>query len=67
MGIPIPSHLTPTEADACDAFSQAVWGQPLFDRQPSHNGRHGWSCDFCSVVLRRERKQPARQPWELAA
>lgn len=67
MGIPQPARLTATEADACDNFSQAIWGKPLFDRQPSHNGRHGWSCDFCSVELSRERKIPAPQPWELAA
>lgn len=66
MGIPVPAGLTPDEIDACDRFSLKVWGKPLFDREPSHNGRHGHGCEFCAPVLAELEKpaQPVRQPWE---
>lgn len=70
MGIPVPSGLTPEETDACDRFSLLVWGTLLFDRQPSHNGRHGYECEFCSPVLEQQRLDaerrlvPVRQPWQ---
>ena len=68
MGIPVPSKLTPAETDACDRFSQAIWGKPLFDREPSHNGRHGLGCEYClPVLVAQERVEPAPQPWELRA
>lgn len=67
MGIPVPQGLTDEEIDACDRFSQAIWGKPLFDRQPSHNGRHGLLCEPCrleSVKQREKRTRPApAQPW----
>lgn len=66
MGIPIPQGLTPEQIAACDSFSQAVWGKPLFDREPSHSGRHGWDCEFCWEALKKSRPKPSpAQPWEL--
>jgi hypothetical protein len=71
MGIPVPSRMTPEEIDAADRFSLLVWGKVLFDREPSHNGRHGYTCEFCVSALEEqrvaaeERLQPVRQPWEL--
>ena len=67
MGIPVPSQLTPDQVDACDRFSLIVFGSLLFDRAPSHNGRHGYGCEFClPVLVELERAaRPVRQPWEL--
>lgn len=71
MGIPVPSRLTPAEVDACDRFSVLVWGKLLFDREPSHNGRHGYACEHCWEYLKafedalEARKSPP-QPWEHA-
>jgi hypothetical protein len=69
MGIPVPSRLTPDEIDACERFSLAVWGVLLFDREPSHNGRHGHTCPACSLVLadceaEADRLHGIRQPWD---
>lgn len=66
MGIPVPAQLTPEQVDACDRFSVLVWGKLLFDREPSHNGRHGLLCEHCWPILAaNERQPPAPQPWEL--
>lgn len=72
MGIPVPERLTHDEITACERFSLAVWGQPLFEHEPSHNGRHGYACPGCLETLRsrdaeRERVHSIHQPWELAA
>lgn len=70
MGIPVPPRLTQTEIAACERFSLHVWGVGMFDHAPSHNGRHGHTCDLCSPVLTArdaERDRVIRQPWELAA
>lgn len=70
MGIPVPQRLTPEQADACERFSLAVWGVLLFDREPSHNGRHGYACPDCLPILAErdtelERVRSIAQPWEL--
>lgn len=66
MGIPVPAHLTPSQVDACERFSVIVWGRLLFDREPSHNGRHGYSCEYCLPLLaRNEPRTAAPQPWEM--
>jgi hypothetical protein len=66
MGIPVPAGLTPEEVDDCDRFSLLVFGTLLFDREPSHNGRHGYGCEFCHSVLAEleQAARPVRQPWE---
>lgn len=69
MGIPVPSGLAEEEIEACDRFSRAIWGKPLFDREPSHSGRHGWSCEMCWDELKKReaerarREQAKHQPW----
>lgn len=70
MGIPVPSRLTDEQIDACERFSLAVWGVLMFDREPSHNGRHGYACALCAPVLaerdaERDRVRHIAQPWEL--
>ena len=72
MGIPVPSRLTADEIDACERFSLAVWGVVMFDREPSHNGRHGYGCEFCLDHLRErdaelERVRAIPQPWDARA
>ena len=68
MGIPVPHGLTEEEIAAVDSFSMKVWGKPLFDRKPSHSGRHGWSCEFCAVELEKLRPKPApAQPWNVVS
>jgi hypothetical protein len=66
----VPSRLTPEQIDACERFSLAVWGVPMFDRETSHNGRHGFTCELCAPVLaeleaERERVRAIPQPWDL--
>jgi hypothetical protein len=72
VGVPVPSRLTREQIIACERFSLAVFGAPMFDREPSHNGRHGYGCEHCLPLLRErdaelERVHEIRQPWELAA
>jgi hypothetical protein len=67
MGIPIPTNLTAEQVEACERFSVLVWGKLLFDREPSHNGRHGYGCEYCHPILAEHeaRQNVAPQPWEL--
>lgn len=69
MGIPVPARLNREQINACERFSLAVWGVPMFDREPSHNGRHGHGCTFCAPILAAAEHAPARirQPWDVAA
>lgn len=72
MGVPVPSRLTREQIHSCERFSLLVFGAPMFDASPSHNGRHGYGCEFCLPVLverdaESERVNAIRQPWELAA
>lgn len=70
MGIPIPRRMTREQIDAAERFSLAVFGAPMFDASPSHNGRHGYGCEHCLPLLRErdvelERVNAIRQPWDL--
>jgi hypothetical protein len=72
VGIPIPSGLTAEQIDSCERFSLAVFGSLMFDRSPSHNGRHGYACELCLPVLAErdaelERVRSIAQPWEAKA
>jgi hypothetical protein len=69
MGIPVPSRLTGEQVEACERFSLHVWGVPMFDHAPSHNGRHGYGCGHCLPVLAArdaecERVRRIPQPWD---
>lgn len=68
MGISIPQGLTPEQIKACDSFGMKVFGEPLFDHKPFHDGRHGLLCEPCRLELVRqaeERTKPApAQPWQ---
>lgn len=70
MGIPLCSRLTREQIDSCESFALAVFGAPMFDFQPSHNGRHGYGCEHCLPLLRErdvelERVHSIAQPWDL--
>jgi hypothetical protein len=72
LGIPVPSRMMPEEIQAAERFSLLVWGVPMFDHAPSHNGRHGYGCEPCHRVLaardaETERVRNVRQPWDVAA
>lgn len=72
MGIPAPSALTSDQIDSCERFSLAVFGVGMFDYTASHNGRHGYGCEFCLPLLAErdrelERVHSIAQPWQAKA
>jgi hypothetical protein len=63
-------RLTPEQHASCDSFHLKVFGTPMFPTGPVCNGKHGWGCTACWVVLKAEEDAravvvPIRQPWEL--